>query len=54
MVYLPDGPTAYFKLTSIELSQKISVRALFPQLSVSSSQVAIIPLGSCTRHGPLP
>lgn len=25
MVYLPNGPTAYFKLTSIELSKKISV-----------------------------
>ncbi|KAI0763794.1 Brix-domain-containing protein [Trametes elegans] len=27
MVHLPDGPTAYFKLTSIELSQKISGHA---------------------------
>ncbi|KAI0819674.1 Brix-domain-containing protein [Trametes gibbosa] len=27
MVYLPDGPTAYFKLTSVELSQKISGHA---------------------------
>ncbi|OBZ73574.1 Brix domain-containing protein C4F8.04 [Grifola frondosa] len=27
MVYLPDGPTAYFKLTSIELSKKISGHA---------------------------
>ncbi|KAI0641903.1 Brix-domain-containing protein [Trametes meyenii] len=27
MVYLPEGPTAYFKLTSIELSQKISGHA---------------------------
>ena len=25
IVYLPDGPTAYFKLSSIELSKKISV-----------------------------
>ncbi|RDX54304.1 Brix-domain-containing protein [Lentinus brumalis] len=36
MVYLPDGPTAYFKLTSIELSQKISgharATAHFPEL----------------------
>ncbi|RPD64360.1 Brix-domain-containing protein [Lentinus tigrinus ALCF2SS1-6] len=27
MVYLPEGPTAYFKLTSIELTQKISGHA---------------------------
>ncbi|KAI0629238.1 Brix-domain-containing protein [Trametes polyzona] len=27
MVHLPEGPTAYFKLTSIELSQKISGHA---------------------------
>ncbi|KAH9852123.1 Brix-domain-containing protein [Lenzites betulinus] len=27
MVYLPSGPTAYFKLTSVELSQKISGHA---------------------------
>ncbi|KAI8985560.1 Brix-domain-containing protein [Trametes punicea] len=27
MVYLPEGPTAYFKLTSIELSKKISGHA---------------------------
>ncbi|KIP09980.1 hypothetical protein PHLGIDRAFT_101801 [Phlebiopsis gigantea 11061_1 CR5-6] len=36
IVYLPDGPTAYFKLTSIELSKKISGHARptehFPEL----------------------
>ena len=25
IVYLPEGPTAYFKLTSIEMSKKIHV-----------------------------
>jgi hypothetical protein len=28
MVYLPNGPTAYFKLTSIEPTKKISVREI--------------------------
>lgn len=28
VVYLPEGPTAYFKLTSIELSKKIHVGPL--------------------------
>ncbi|KAH9943805.1 Brix-domain-containing protein [Amylocystis lapponica] len=36
VVYLPEGPTAYFKLTSIELSQKITgharATAHFPEL----------------------
>ncbi|KAH9935897.1 Brix-domain-containing protein [Epithele typhae] len=36
MVHLPDGPTAYFKLTSIQLSQRISGHARssahFPEL----------------------
>ncbi|THH02645.1 hypothetical protein EW026_g210 [Hermanssonia centrifuga] len=36
LIYLPDGPTAYFKLTSIELSQQISgharATAHFPEL----------------------
>ena len=26
LIHLPNGPTAYFKLTSIELSKRISVR----------------------------
>jgi ribosome production factor 1 len=25
LIYLPDGPTAYFKLTSIELAKQLSV-----------------------------
>lgn len=30
LIHLPNGPTAYFKLTSIELSKRISVRPFKP------------------------
>lgn len=36
LVHLPDGPTAYFKLTSIELTQQIFVR-LLPSLTFTSA-----------------
>ena len=34
IIYLPEGPTAYFKLTSIELSKKIHVSKLRLMLGI--------------------
>ena len=38
LVHLPNGPSAYFKLTSIELTRQIYVRADFFLLTLSYSQ----------------
>lgn len=34
MVHLPDGPTAYFKLTSIQLTKQIFVGPVLPLNSI--------------------
>lgn len=40
MVHLPDGPTAYFKLTSIQLTKQIFVGRKFFHLTVSGLSFA--------------
>ena len=39
LIHLPNGPTAYFKLTSIELSKRISVRPFRLSLVVVMTDV---------------
>ena len=41
LVHLPNGPSAYFKLTSIELTRQIYVRADYFCLTLSYHRILI-------------
>jgi hypothetical protein len=51
LVHLPEGPTAYFKLTSIELTKQIFVCPL-PLLSKSKLTLTPYPLSRAMPEQP--